>query len=65
MMFGKWIVSQLCSLLIMASPAPDELVRRSLVTRYVDAVNRYDEVLWAGTWAVNGVWDLAGMAVEG
>ena len=49
----------------MTSPAPDELAIRSLVARYADAVNRYDEALWAGTWAVNGVWDLAGMVVEG
>ncbi|SVD06310.1 uncharacterized protein METZ01_LOCUS359164, partial [marine metagenome] len=36
-----------------------------MVARYADAVNRYDEALWAGTWTVNSVWDLAGMEVEG
>ena len=49
----------------MTRPAPDELAIRSLVARYADAVNRYDEALWAGTWTVNSVWDLAGMEVEG
>ena len=43
----------------------DELQIRSLVARYADAVNRDDEELWLGTWAENGVWDLAATTIQG
>ena len=32
----------------------DQLAIRSLVARYCDAVNRYDAVAWAATWAQDG-----------
>jgi len=47
------------------NPESGELAIRALVARYADAVNRHDEELWASTWASDGVWDLAGMVVEG
>jgi ketosteroid isomerase-like protein len=43
----------------------DELALRSLMARYVDAVNRSDGSAWASTWATDGVWNLLGTPVTG
>ena len=43
----------------------DELALRSLMGRYVDAVNRRDESAWAATWAEDANWNLLGTQVSG
>ncbi len=43
----------------------DELALRSLMARYVDAVNRNDASAWGSTWATDGVWNLLGTPVTG
>lgn len=43
----------------------DQQALRDLMARYVDAVARRDENDWAGTWAENARWSLAGNEVEG
>ncbi len=45
--------------------AEDELALKTLMARYVDAVNRRDGEAWATTWAVDASWNLLGMEVEG
>jgi uncharacterized protein (TIGR02246 family) len=43
----------------------DELALRNLMSRYADAVNRYDAAAWIATWAQDGVWNLLGTPVNG
>ncbi|MEM8936599.1 MAG: nuclear transport factor 2 family protein [Pseudomonadota bacterium] len=43
----------------------DRLAIRELMETYNDAVNRRDTDQWAGTWADDAVWDLAGQVIEG
>ncbi len=43
----------------------DEIAIRDLVSRYIDAVNRYDADDWVATWADDATWDLLGMEVQG
>jgi uncharacterized protein (TIGR02246 family) len=47
------------------STLEDELALRNLMSRYVDAVNRYDAEQWISTWAEDGVWNLLGTPVQG
>jgi ketosteroid isomerase-like protein len=47
------------------STAEDELAIRSLVARYIDAVNRYNQQDWAATWSETATWNLMGMEVVG
>ena len=49
----------------MSNPVEDELAIRHLVAVYADAVNRRDGLLWASTWAEDGVWDLMGNVITG
>ncbi len=50
---------------MVTDSSADELCIRSLVATYADAVNRYDAVLWADTWSIDGVWEVAGLTLEG
>jgi ketosteroid isomerase-like protein len=43
----------------------EELAIRSMVSRYIDAVNRYDQADWTATWSENATWNLAGMELKG
>ena len=43
----------------------DDLALKSLMARYIDAVNRRDGDAWSATWAEDGVWNLLGSPVEG
>jgi hypothetical protein len=45
------------------SQLEDDLAIRTLVARYADAVNRYNEADWAATWGENATWHLMGMPV--
>jgi hypothetical protein len=47
------------------SKMEDELALRTLMGRYVDAVNRRDESAWADTWAEDATWNLLGTEVTG
>jgi uncharacterized protein (TIGR02246 family) len=49
----------------MMNNSEDETALRSLMARYVDAVNRHDASTWASTWATDGVWNLLGTPVTG
>ena len=43
----------------------EELAIRTLVARYIDAVNRHHQEDWTATWAEDAVWNLAGLELEG
>ena len=49
----------------MMNPIEDELALRSLMARYIDAVNRNDADAWIATWAEDGEWNVLGQPVTG
>ena len=49
----------------MSDQYQDQLAIRALLERYCEAVNQRDADMWGATWAVDAVWELPHLGMDG